>query len=370
MPGAIRTIAVFAALALSATFIAPERCRAQDAPAPADPDPSRMALSSADLAAEAAFNRESDIVMVTVATLEGAPDGEVIGVELRDELRGATIVGDQAAQKTVAFGAMKSRKKRPKIGISIGAGVSRRGEPDIEGPREGGGGSIEGFVGVDVGKLFDRKGGFNVSLSVWSLPVTDPASHALGRWSVAIQRQSKTGVTSSVTMPAPLPLKPGAPTSACPSKTDAEDEDSDEKHEPKFTFTIIEAEGTVTVRGPQSTRWRRARPDAEFEEDYRIQTGLDSRAIILIKGTDADGNDFEYEIFVSATSQVTFTSCLVPRWVYLTGEARRAAIEAERDGRSTHIDVPFGGIRINVTRDVRRTDMRVSTPSCTSGVAG
>ncbi|MCR4317641.1 MAG: hypothetical protein NUW37_14975 [Planctomycetes bacterium] len=112
---------------------------------------------------------------------------------------------------------------------------------------------------------------------------------------------------------------------------------------------VKEAEGTVTYQTPDSTRWRRARVDTELHQDYRVQTGLDSRAILK-------SDEIGIEIFVSATSQITITRCLIPK--------------DDPDAPSTHVDIRFGGITVNVTRDVRRTDMRVATPNITASVTG
>lgn len=221
MPENTRAIAAIAAFILSGAVISPQRLHAEENnSAPAEVDASRTVLSREDIAAEAAFNLEGDIVLVTIASLDGAPDGDVVGVELLDGSEDGRLIADKAVQKTVRFAGTKIRKKKSSFSVGVGAGVGarRRSEPEVEGPGEGGGGSIAGGVGIDLASLYDRKKGFSVSLSMWSLPMTDPARHAPGRWSVAILRQNKSGIINTVTLPAPAPPKTGEACTACRSR--------------------------------------------------------------------------------------------------------------------------------------------------------
>jgi len=327
------------------------------------------------MAVEAAFDASGSVILATTVTLNGAPAGDVVGVDLRDEALGLSMAADLAAAKTVPFEAMGRSRRRPRFGVSIGVRSGRRSrEPDIEPPPADHDG-VSGALGVDLGALLDRKSGFDVSLAVWSLPAADFESQDPEHWTIAVRREGENGRTSETLMPAPQP--PGEPTRACPAPSEDIDA-AQEERALEMTITILETQGTVTVQRPGGRRWRRAKEDKEYstsfepgddpdDRGWRIQTGLDSRAVVCVRGIDEEGRPFEFDFFVTSTSQITFTASAIPRWAYLYGEERR--IERER-ARALAERLRYRPARINTTRDVRRTDMGVSTPNCTSGVAG
>jgi hypothetical protein len=350
------------------------------------PDPSRTIFTAPDLAVEAAFDASGSVILATAITLDGAPGGEIVGVDLRDDTLGLSMSADLAATDIVPLKTARRTRRSPRIGIGVGVGGSQRRAPLEEGPASRDNGGISGAVGVDLGAIFERKSGVDALASVWSLPAADFESQDPEHWSLAITRRNKNGESSETTMPAPQPPPSGEPTSACPGPSNESDTTEDSPGSSRvveMTMTIVEAEGNVTVQRPGSDRWRRpARNDDGSFKDYdapletvegetsqhlRIQTGLDSRAVVCLRGVDEAGREFAYELYVSPTSQITFTSMLVPDWAFLYGEERRIAIEKDREATRR---LMFGGITQNVTRDVRRTDMRVDTPNCGGGVAG
>lgn len=133
-----------------------------------------------------------------------------------------------------------------------------------------------------------------------------------------------------------------------PASTTEEDELVKEDACDPLVLTPRNIEGSVTYQREGSTRWRRVRDGSEIRDGDRVQTGLDSQVILV-------NEECGIEVYISPTSQITVTRCLIPA--------------SDVDPDAPHVDIRFGGVRVNVAQGTRRTDFEVapcttqSTPS-------
>lgn len=215
------------------------------------PDPSRTIITSPDLAVEAAFDASGSVILATAVTLDGAPGGEIVGVDLRDDSPGLSMAADLAATDIIPLKAAQKKRSAPRVGIGVGVTRSSQRSPLEEGPASRNSGGVSGVVGVDLGAILDRKSGVDALATVWSLPAADFESHDPEHWSLAILRRNKNGETSETIMPAPQPPQSGEPTNACPGPTN---KPASEQGAPvgsrvaEMTMTVVAAEGNVTVQ--------------------------------------------------------------------------------------------------------------------------
>jgi len=141
-----------------------------------------------------------------------------------------------------------------------------------------------------------------------------------------------------------------------PEATEEETKEIEEELESDWNlvFRIKRFSGTVTFQTSDDAPWVRVRKrhitrKKKLRQGTRIITGFDSELTILLIAANV-------EVFIAPSSQVTLTKYLIP-----AGDPNK---------RECHMDIKYGGVDINVTKEVERTDMRVKTGSIHGSPAG
>lgn len=120
-----------------------------------------------------------------------------------------------------------------------------------------------------------------------------------------------------------------------------------------LVFTVSGFEGRVTFQRAPDQPWIRIRKRhirrIRLRQDTRIITGFESAVTLTLVGANV-------EVSISPNSQITITKYLVPK--------------EDPNNPSPHVDVKYGGVKVYVSKDVERTDMRVVPPNYTAGVTG